>query len=45
VKKTSGRIWLGVTRASVSLREYKSFAEIFADLIARTASPSFAILL
>jgi len=36
VKKTSGRIWMGVTRASVSLREYKSFAEI-RDLIARTA--------
>lgn len=36
VKKTGGRIWMGVTRASVSLREYKSFAEI-RDLIARTA--------
>jgi hopene-associated glycosyltransferase HpnB len=36
VKKTGGKIWMGVTRASVSLREYKSFAEI-RDLIARTA--------
>jgi len=36
VKKTSGKIWMGVTRASISLREYKTFAEIH-DLIARTA--------
>ena len=36
VKKTGGKIWMGVTRASVSLREYKTFAEI-RDLIARTA--------
>jgi hopene-associated glycosyltransferase HpnB len=36
VKKTDGRIWLAVTRASVSLREYTTFAEI-RDVIARTA--------
>jgi hopene-associated glycosyltransferase HpnB len=36
VKKTGGNIWMGVTRASVSLREYKTFAEI-RELIARTA--------
>lgn len=36
VKKTGGTIWMGVTRASISLREYKTFAEI-RDLIARTA--------
>jgi hopene-associated glycosyltransferase HpnB len=36
VKGTGGRIWMGVTRASVSLRSYGSFAEI-RDLIARTA--------
>ena len=36
VKKSGGKIWMGVTRASVSLREYKTFAEI-RDLIARTA--------
>jgi len=36
VKKTGGKIWMGVTRESVSLREYKTFAEI-RDLIARTA--------
>jgi hypothetical protein len=36
VKKAGGQIWMGVTRASASLREYKTFAEI-RDLIARTA--------
>jgi hopene-associated glycosyltransferase HpnB len=36
VKSRGGRIWMGLTRASVSLREYGSFAEI-RDLIARTA--------
>jgi hopene-associated glycosyltransferase HpnB len=36
VKKSGGQIWMGLTRASVSLREYGSFAEI-RDLIARTA--------
>jgi hopene-associated glycosyltransferase HpnB len=36
VKQTGGTIWMGVTRASISLREYKTFAEI-RDLIARTA--------
>ncbi|HET7108097.1 MAG TPA: glycosyltransferase [Candidatus Acidoferrum sp.] len=36
VKRTGGGIWLGVTRKSVSLRSYTSFAEI-QDLIARTA--------
>jgi hopene-associated glycosyltransferase HpnB len=36
VKKTGGKIWVGLTRASVSLREYRTFAEI-RDMIARTA--------
>jgi hopene-associated glycosyltransferase HpnB len=36
VKKTGGKIWMGLTRASVSLREYRSLAEI-RDMIARTA--------
>jgi hopene-associated glycosyltransferase HpnB len=36
VKKSSGKIWMGLTRASVSLREYRTFAEI-RDTIARTA--------
>lgn len=36
VKKTGGKIWMGVTRASVSLRSYGNFSEI-RDLIARTA--------
>jgi len=36
VKNTGGRLWMGVTRTSMSLREYKTFAEI-RDLIARTA--------
>jgi hopene-associated glycosyltransferase HpnB len=36
VKRTGGKIWMGVTRASISLRGYKTFAEI-RDLIARTA--------
>jgi hopene-associated glycosyltransferase HpnB len=36
VKKSGGKIWMGLTRASVSLRGYRSFAEI-RDLIARTA--------
>jgi hopene-associated glycosyltransferase HpnB len=36
VKRSGGKIWLGLTRASVSLREYGSFAEI-RDMIARTA--------
>jgi len=36
VKKTGGTIWMGLTRASVSLRSYGSFSEI-RDLIARTA--------
>ena len=36
VKKNGGRLWMGVTRTSISLREYKTFAEI-RDLIARTA--------
>ena len=36
VKRTGGRIWMGLTRASVSLRSYGSLAEI-RDLIARTA--------
>ncbi len=36
VKSSSRSVWLGVTRRSVSLRSYTTFAEI-RDLIARTA--------
>ena len=36
VKKNGGKIWMGLTRTSVSLRGYGTFAEI-RDLIARTA--------
>jgi hopene-associated glycosyltransferase HpnB len=36
VKKSGGKIWMNLTRASVSLRSYGSFSEI-RDLIARTA--------
>jgi hopene-associated glycosyltransferase HpnB len=36
VKHTGGRIWLGITRKSVSLRAYGTLAEI-RDMIARTA--------
>jgi len=36
VKLSGGRIWMGLTRASVSLRAYPTFHEI-RDLIARTA--------
>jgi len=36
VKRSRGRIWMGLTRASRSLRGYSSFSEI-RDLIARTA--------
>jgi hopene-associated glycosyltransferase HpnB len=36
VKRRGGKIWMGLTRASVSLRRYGSFAEI-RDMIARTA--------
>ena len=36
VKGSGGKIWMGLTRASVSLRRYGSFSEI-RDLIARTA--------
>jgi hopene-associated glycosyltransferase HpnB len=36
VKRHGGRIWMGLTRTSVSLRSYGTFAEI-RDLIARTA--------
>jgi hopene-associated glycosyltransferase HpnB len=36
VKGRGGQIWMGLTRASVSLRSYGTFAEI-RDLIARTA--------
>ncbi len=35
-KRSGGKIWMGLTRASVSLREYSTFAEI-RDMIARTA--------
>jgi hopene-associated glycosyltransferase HpnB len=36
VKRSGGRTWMGLTRASVSLRSYRTFREI-RDLIARTA--------
>jgi hopene-associated glycosyltransferase HpnB len=36
VKGARGRLWMGVTRSSVSQRDYRSFAEI-RDMIARTA--------
>jgi hopene-associated glycosyltransferase HpnB len=36
VKKNGGKIWMGLTRASVSLRGYGTFAEI-RNMIARTA--------
>ena len=36
VKKSGGKIWMGLTRTSVSLRSYGTFAEM-RDLIARTA--------
>ena len=36
VKQSGGKIWLGLTRTSVSLRRYARFAEI-RDLIARAA--------
>jgi len=36
VKQNGGKIWMGVTRGCMSLREYRTFAEI-RDLIARTA--------
>ncbi len=36
VKRHGGRIWMGLTRTSMSLRSYETFAEI-RDLIARTA--------
>lgn len=36
IKRCGGKIWMGVTRASHSLRSYASFAEI-RDMIARTA--------
>jgi hopene-associated glycosyltransferase HpnB len=36
VKHRGGKIWMSLTRASVSVREYRSFGEI-RDMIARTA--------
>jgi hopene-associated glycosyltransferase HpnB len=36
IKRSGGKIWMGLTRRSVSLRAYNSFAEI-RDMIARTA--------
>ncbi len=36
VKGSGGKIWMGLTRASVSLRSYETFADI-RDMIARTA--------
>jgi len=36
VKRSGGKIWMGLTRVSVSLRSYRTFLEI-RDMIARTA--------
>ncbi|HKV26207.1 MAG TPA: glycosyltransferase [Candidatus Acidoferrum sp.] len=36
IKRSGGRIWMGLTRQSRSLRQYNSFGEL-RDLIARTA--------
>jgi hopene-associated glycosyltransferase HpnB len=36
VKRSGSTVWMGITRASKSLRSYKSFSEI-SDMIARTA--------
>ena len=36
VKRSGGRLWMGLTRASISLRAYTTFREI-RDMIARTA--------
>jgi hopene-associated glycosyltransferase HpnB len=36
VKRSGGRIWMGLTRASVSLRRYQHLSEL-QDMIARTA--------
>jgi hopene-associated glycosyltransferase HpnB len=36
VKRRGGQIWMGLTRSSISLRSYGTFAEI-CDMIARTA--------
>ena len=36
VKRSGGRLWMGLTRAGISLRAYTTFREI-RDLIARTA--------
>lgn len=36
VKRIGGTVWMGLTRKSVSLREYRTFGEV-RDLIARTA--------
>jgi hypothetical protein len=36
VKRTGGKIWMGLTRESISLRHYTTFREI-QDMIARTA--------
>jgi len=36
VKRSGGKIWMGLTRSSLSLRSYKTFSEI-SDMIARTA--------
>jgi hopene-associated glycosyltransferase HpnB len=36
IKRTGGKIWMGLTRASISLRSYTTFRDI-RDMIARTA--------
>jgi glycosyltransferase involved in cell wall biosynthesis len=41
VKRSGGKIWMGLTRASMSLRAYSTFGEI-RDMIARTAFTQLA---
>ena len=41
VKRSGGKIWMGLTRASISLRAYSTFGEI-RDMIARTAFTQLA---
>jgi hopene-associated glycosyltransferase HpnB len=36
IKRADGKLWMGLTRKSISLRSYSTFAEI-RDLVARTA--------
>jgi len=43
VKRSGGTVWMGLTRASNSLRSYENFSDI-GDMIARTAFTPTAIL-